>query len=147
MRKLTNRKVAMLGVTAATMLILVMLFVSGIAAEEGGYLEIQQVPEKCTMLTWNSVPSDWMPESVSAKKVHLVETNRQVEGDRIYVVYKCLAYDVTNPGSAIEFRSEDFLDVVCRVPGSLIPLREWHQTISASGEAQLTCKGEIQPYP
>lgn len=139
MRNKLSGKVAIIGILAMTILVIVLLIVPGIAAEDVDNLMVDMENETCDML---GIPAAIPILPVDAKKIKTVETS-STNGN---IIYKCTSEKgaiENNTGTAIQYRSEDFYNVSCNIPvsgGGVEISNDWHQEISSSGNATLTCK-------
>ena len=141
MRNINFGKAGIIGVASMVVLLLVLLLVPGLAAEDVDNLKIDVNDLTCNML--NADGTDTI--SVNANKIKTVETS-SIDGK---LVYKCISepgaiYNAT--GSAIQF-SHPNPAVSCFIPysGGTVITIDWHQEISSGGEdnlgsATLTCK-------
>ena len=131
MRNNNNGKAGIIGLAALAVLVLVLLIVPGLGAEEPPYTLIQSEPTKCTFVEFGEFPSH---------KSHAIETqNSEI------LLYICKVKDISPPpAETTQYDGETYNGggTRCEVKafGVVFNTTDWYQVVTTSGEGTLTCR-------
>lgn len=143
MAKRTVHKGALVGVLMLVVMVLVLLLVPTIAANGLSQVgnTIKDHPYICTMADQNGDPVP-LDESVGEVEISRVETPNADDWYDVVALLKCRANLDNDQGYAITYSGTNPIPCLIELDSEwkLSSTASWSQTISASGNATLTCQ-------